>query len=401
MAELAGSSLAVEGASSAFPSIDAALGGPSGASAGADCKLCGAWCHETRFQERQWKRAVGGKPATCVGCQDAVALLKREAYAKEAAERSRTDGLAGGSLEVVSTASLRFWEAALEAVSSQVGAGQVGMLRRWLRDEMAWQAREPHHASARAHLLTMRSEQAPAWLEEARAERVVQYDLGEFPFPQLLCDLFESPDLAKLHEAEPPQRPPLCPTLLKAYHLAGVKRPRAWRQKERWRERHLQQFRASGPFCRFLEVYHRFVNVVVKAEVGTSEELLYQCPPTLRCQMPGVVPMGRPHRDSDFAAHHGAEINFWLPGTRVWGSNSLYAESSPGLEDFRPFELEPGQVLIFNGSRCLHYTKANSTDSTRVSFDFRVIPRSLAAGWRHAGGSAANELSLYEFASTV
>jgi hypothetical protein len=35
--------------------------------------------------------------------------------------------------------------------------------------------------------------------------------------------------------------------------------------------------------------------------------------------------------------------------------------------------------LRFNGNRCRHYTEANSTDSTRVSFDFRVIPRSL---WR-------------------
>merc|ERR1711981_506931 len=93
--------------------------------------------------------------------------------------------------------------------------------------------------------------------------------------------------------------------------------------------------------------------------------------------MPSPVPSCTPHRDSDYAAHHGAEINFWIPLTRVWGSNSLFVESRPGKEDFHPLELGPGELAIFNGSKCLHYTRANDTNCTRVSFDFRVIPKSL------------------------
>ena len=48
----------------------------------------------------------------------------------------------------------------------------------------------------------------------------------------------------------------------------------------------------------------------------------------------------------------------------------------PGAADFAPFELDYGQVMRFWGAQCMHYTQANETDITRVSFDFRVAPRS-------------------------
>jgi hypothetical protein len=65
---------------------------------------------------------------------------------------------------------------------------------------------------------------------------------------------------------------------------------------------------------------------------------------------------------------------------QVWGSNTLHVESIPGLGDFHPLELSYGQLCRFWGNQCHHYTIANRTDSTRVSFDFRVIPRSLYTG---------------------
>lgn len=40
-------------------------------------------------------------------------------------------------------------------------------------------------------------------------------------------------------------------------------------------------------------------------------------------------------------------------------------------------ELRCGQGLRFNGSLCRHYSLPNSTDRTRVSIDFRAVPRSL------------------------
>ena len=64
----------------------------------------------------------------------------------------------------------------------------------------------------------------------------------------------------------------------------------------------------------------------------------------------------------------------WLPLTPTFGSNTLWTESAPGRGDFRPVELSPGQAMLFWGHQCEHYTVPNTTDSTRVSLDFRVIP---------------------------
>lgn len=104
--------------------------------------------------------------------------------------------------------------------------------------------------------------------------------------------------------------------------------------------------------------------------------VLFQRRPTFRCHLAGGgEPTGRPHCDSEYG-HQRGELNFWLPLTRVSGSNSLYAESAPGLADFASFELEYGECQRFWGARCLHFTRANETSRTRVSFDFRVVPRS-------------------------
>ena len=62
------------------------------------------------------------------------------------------------------------------------------------------------------------------------------------------------------------------------------------------------------------------------------------------------------------------------------GTNTVHAESAPGKGDFRAMELRAGEGLRFNGIACHHYTRANDTGQTRVSFGFRVIPRSL---WRN------------------
>ena len=36
-----------------------------------------------------------------------------------------------------------------------------------------------------------------------------------------------------------------------------------------------------------------------------------------------------------------------------------------------------GEFIRFDGNRCWHYTTANDTGATRVSFDFRVVPIEL------------------------
>jgi hypothetical protein len=80
------------------------------------------------------------------------------------------------------------------------------------------------------------------------------------------------------------------------------------------------------------------------------------------------------HCDADYAKHHAAEINIWVPVTSVFESNGLYLESKPSKGDFRPVTLDFGHYLQFYGYGCRHYSTKNDTGATRISFDFRVIP---------------------------
>ena len=56
------------------------------------------------------------------------------------------------------------------------------------------------------------------------------------------------------------------------------------------------------------------------------------------------------------------------------GDLCTWVETVPGLKDYKPMEMSPGEFYIFNGNKCTHGNRPNNTDKTRVSFDFRVVP---------------------------
>lgn len=152
----------------------------------------------------------------------------------------------------------------------------------------------------------------------------------------------------------------------------GYKLPKSGRSEfnKRWRQRVVTQQDES-----FRKLYDRFVQEVVVPSLGV-ECVYYQHLPTFRVAPPGMRALGVKHCDSEYK-HQPGEINFWLPLTPVWGSNTLWTETEPGKGDFHPMELDYGQMQRFYGNKCEHYTLANDTDSTRVSLDFRVVPK----GW--------------------
>eukprot|EP01045_Picozoa_sp_COSAG04_P039961 COSAG04_NODE_11451_length_708_cov_1.098522_1_plen_186_part_10 len=107
----------------------------------------------------------------------------------------------------------------------------------------------------------------------------------------------------------------------------------------------------------FRRQFGRFVDEVVRPELGGGE-LLYQRQPVLRCHVPGDKPLGHRHRDESYG-RQPSEVNIWLPLTQVFGSNSLWAESARGREDWHPFECGWGECVRFWGCECEHFTKAN------------------------------------------
>ena len=135
---------------------------------------------------------------------------------------------------------------------------------------------------------------------------------------------------------------------------------------------------------RILAAYLSFLQRVVLPHVrevcarhgSTLHEdgLVFQREPSFRCHAPSPNPTGRPHCDADYG-HSAFELNVWLPLTECGGSNSLWCESAPGVGDYAPFTVRYGEAVLFWGNRCRHYTVANDSGITRVSFDFRFLFR--------------------------
>lgn len=242
--------------------------------------------------------------------------------------------------------------------------------------------------SARLAEVERRLAQAPlppvVFDEALRAHKVVVFDTARHPLREAVGAVLQVPEQALdgLHRAyaELDGPPPLCPALLCALAMQR-KLPTGWGLLAGRRKEHIRQFRRSGEFAELARVFRGFVEQVVVPLVG--EDVAFQTPPTLRCQLPSHRPLGHRHRDDEYEGHQAASINFWLPLTRVWGANTLWVESEPRAGDFAPVELEYGQAFRFNGGQCEHHTVANTTDATRVSLDWRVVPLSC---WRDEFG---------------
>ena len=271
-----------------------------------------------------------------------------------------------------------------------------------------------------------RSEWKPLYSQE-----ILEYDTSKYDFVSALAAVMEvgsSEEMSQLHQVGGEASVmPLCPSLWRAKLLAGQKLridkpaeadeasatpiveavsvasnsersesleegPPRKKTKKRDLEKAMgKRWAQSREYNHLKKLYRQFVEEWVLPSLGLGEDeptkrgpsgsirAVYQHEPSIRVQMPGKYPSIKLHCDADYLNKEG-ELNFWLPVTKVWGSNSLQVESYPNAGDFTPFEMEPGQLVRFWGNRCRHYTLANETDSTRVSFDFRVIPGELLQG---------------------
>ena len=70
------------------------------------------------------------------------------------------------------------------------------------------------------------------------------------------------------------------------------------------------------------------------------------------------------------------EINYYVPLTKAYGTNTIWAESEEDKGDFKPIYSNYGECIEWEASKLTHGNKDNITSNTRVSFDFRIIPKS-------------------------
>ncbi len=123
----------------------------------------------------------------------------------------------------------------------------------------------------------------------------------------------------------------------------------------------------------FNSIYKKFVrNFVSKLEMFKDEKILYQTFPTFRIHQPNNIAVSEYHKDSDFG-HNTHELNFWLPFTDAWGTNTVWV-GDPNSNNHECMEVKYGEVANFDGANTLHGNKDNLTGKSRLSIDFRIFP---------------------------
>jgi ectoine hydroxylase-related dioxygenase (phytanoyl-CoA dioxygenase family) len=101
-------------------------------------------------------------------------------------------------------------------------------------------------------------------------------------------------------------------------------------------------------------------------------ELIYQKIPTFRAHLVDNLGVGEWHKDRTY--NHGTtEVNFWLPFTDTYDTNTIWVESKEDLGDYSPHNVKYGEILVFSGANLMHGNKINKTTDTRVSVDFRLV----------------------------
>ena len=123
----------------------------------------------------------------------------------------------------------------------------------------------------------------------------------------------------------------------------------------------------------FYKLYEKFVYEQIQPLF--LEEIIFQKIPTFRTQVPNNVGVAEWHKDSDYN-HDTKEINIFVPLTKAWDTNTVWAESRPGKKDYTPMNADVGQFYLWMGSQLNHGNKVNQTGLSRMSIDFRVMPLS-------------------------
>lgn len=189
-----------------------------------------------------------------------------------------------------------------------------------------------------------------------RHYEVINYDLGKFDFPNLYAKKMGVEDLTNLYSGldDSPQREKN--SVYKNMEQTDIY------------QRLFKNLHGDDDFAR---LYQKFIAEVIQPLF--KEPIFYQARPSHRIHFIDSRGQLRFHKDMDYG-HREEEINFTVPMTPTFDTNSIFIESAPGKQDFIPMELKPGQAARFKGSTHTHGARNNQTKNSRVSFDFRVVP---------------------------
>jgi len=176
----------------------------------------------------------------------------------------------------------------------------------------------------------------------------IVYDTEKFPFKEVVKEMLQVDSLERLHELED-------------YDVLEREKD----QSTKWHRAYYDTFSEK-----FYPLYVKFVDHL--KERFEYDSIIYQRIPTFRAHLVDNLAVGEWHRDR-YYNHGESEVNFWTPFTNAYDTNTIWTESKEGAEDFMPYDVKYGEVLVFSGANLLHGNKINKTRETRVSVDFRLV----------------------------
>jgi hypothetical protein len=176
----------------------------------------------------------------------------------------------------------------------------------------------------------------------------IVYDTEKFPFKEVVKEMLQVDSLERLHELED-------------YDVLEREKD----QSTKWHRAYYDTFSEK-----FYPLYVKFVDHL--KERFEYDSIIYQRIPTFRAHLVDNLAVGEWHRDR-YYNHGESEVNFWTPFTNAYDTNTIWTESKEGVEDFMPYDVKYGEVLVFSGANLLHGNKINKTRETRVSVDFRLV----------------------------
>lgn len=93
----------------------------------------------------------------------------------------------------------------------------------------------------------------------------------------------------------------------------------------------------------FYILHHKWIAELVAPKFG--KRIRYSAHPKMRVHLAGTSSVSDFHRDADVTGRSD-QINCYLPFTDVFDSDTLWAESAYGLQDYHPINLRYGEALI-------------------------------------------------------
>ena len=189
-------------------------------------------------------------------------------------------------------------------------------------------------------------------------ETFKQVDPSSYPFRKIIESIFESESLETLHIDEN----------LDDFIKADLGKDSHSKFHKLFYEE------IKKPNSELQKCWDKFCINEIKPMFIKDGEIIMQALPNIRRHVPGAQAVKRWHCDSDENHRHPlGELNIILAITNMSGNNSVWRESSPGKGDYKPFEMNANEFVIWDGNKCNHGNQINDTDLTRISFDFRVI----------------------------